>query len=281
MRPDILHRLRCPLCEGVLSEATAGPTRTLRCQRGHCFDVARHGYVPLAAGRLDHQGDSSPMVAARAEFLAAGHYDFITAALAAAALADRCRPAFVVDVGAGTGHHLAGVLEAVPEALGLALDVSKPALRRAARSHPRAAAVLCDTCGRLPLASGSADLLLNVFAPRNGAEFRRVLSGDGRLLVATPEQRHLGELVEALGLLTVDPAKADRVLASLGAWFGEAGGDQHERRLSLRHSQVRAVVAMGPSAWHTSPEDLSARLAALPDPVEVTASVRVSCFRPR
>ena len=44
------------------------------------------------------------------------------------------------------------VLAALPDAVGLALDVSKPALRRAARAHPRAAAALADTWQRLPLA---------------------------------------------------------------------------------------------------------------------------------
>ena len=60
-------------------------------------------------------------------------------------------------------------------AQGLAFDVTKPALRRAARAHPRVGAVLADTWGPLPLADGSADVLLNVFAPRNGPEMRRVL----------------------------------------------------------------------------------------------------------
>lgn len=88
----------------------------LRCTRGHSFDRARQGYVNLAAGRAPHSGDTAEMVAARAEFLAAGHYDFITTALCEAA-----RTAYpgglIVDAGAGTGHHLAAVLDAVPLSL--------------------------------------------------------------------------------------------------------------------------------------------------------------------
>ena len=36
------------------------------------------------------------------------------------------------------------------------------------------------------MADAAAGVLLNVFAPRNGAEFRRVLRADGVLLVVTP-----------------------------------------------------------------------------------------------
>jgi 23S rRNA (guanine745-N1)-methyltransferase len=282
----ILARLRCPVCAEPLAEATAGTARALRCPRRHSFDVARQGYVNLLAGRAPHSGDSAEMVAARADFLAAGHYDTIAAALAATAgeiVAGSRRPAcpLVVDAGAGTGWYLAAVLAALPDAVGLALDVSKPALRRAARAHERAAAALADTWQRLPLADHSAAVLLNVFAPRNGPEFHRVLEPAGALLVVTPAADHLAELIDALGLLRVDPAKADRVAGSLGAHFTEESGTVHRTGLSLTRTEVATLVGMGPSAWHTEPARLAERIAALPEPVPVTLAVRLGVHRPR
>lgn len=284
--PEIVNRLRCPVCAGSLAPATAGTARALRCPRGHSFDVARQGYVDLLAGRSPHTGDSAAMVAARADFLAAGHYDVISTALATAAtgaLTDHRPEAYplVVEPGAGTGRHLAAVLAALPDARGLALDVSKPALRRAARAHPRAGAALADTWQRLPLADGSTAVLLNVFAPRNGAEFHRVLHPAGALLVVTPAEDHLTELVGALDLLRVDPAKADRVAGSLGGHFTEVGTAVHRARLALRRDEVRTLVGMGPSAWHADPARLAARLAALPEPATVTVAVRLAVHRPR
>lgn len=176
MDPRILDRLRCPVCGEPLTEATAGTTSALRCPRRHSFDIARQGYVNLLTGRAPHVGDTAEMVAARADFQAAGHYDVISAALVDAATEAvgrfRATPTpdvgaypLVVDAGAGTGRYLGAVLAALPDAVGLALDVSKPALRRAARAHPRAAAALADTWQRLPLADASTAVLLNVFAP--------------------------------------------------------------------------------------------------------------------
>ncbi|WP_431933284.1 putative RNA methyltransferase [Micromonospora sp. RP3T] len=283
MLPSVLTRLRCPVCGEPLADATAGTTRALRCPRGHSFDTARQGYVNLLAGRAPHSGDSAGMVAARADFLAAGHYDTVAAALAAAAT--RVAPddpyPLVVEPGAGTGHYLAAVLAALPGAAGLALDVSKPALRRAARAHPRAAAALADTWQRLPLADRSVTVLLNVFAPRNGPEFHRVLDPAGALLVVTPAADHLAELVDALDLLRVDPAKADRVAGSLGAHFVEESAGEHRARLALTRAEVTTLVGMGPSAWHADPERLAARIAALPEPVPVTLAVRLGTHRPR
>ncbi|RIV39413.1 putative RNA methyltransferase [Micromonospora radicis] len=279
--PRVVDRLRCPVCRAGLAAASVGTGHALRCPRRHSFDVARQGYVNLLAGRAPHSGDTAEMVAARTDFLAAGHYDVISAALADAGIDDAGggHP-LVVDAGAGTGQHLAAVLAAVPAAVGLALDISKPALRRAARAHPRVTAALADTWQRLPVADASAALLLNVFAPRNGAEFRRVLTPTGRLLVVTPATDHLNELVAALGLLRVDPAKADRVAASLAGHFAEESSTLHRRVLTLSGAEVATLVGMGPSAWHTDPAGLAARIDALGEPVRVTVAVRLGVYRP-
>lgn len=284
MDPRILERLRCPVCGEPLNEATAGTTRALRCPRRHSFDIARQDYVNLLAGRAPHVGDTAEMVAARADFQAAGHYDLVSNALADAAT--QATPDFgayplVVDAGAGTGRYLGAVLAALPDAVGLALDVSKPALRRAARVHPRAAAALADTWQRLPLADASTAVLLNVFAPRNGPEFHRVLDPAGTLLVVTPDTDHLAELVDALDLLRVDPDKADRVTGSLGGHFTPVSSAVHRAELALTRAEAATLVGMGPSAWHTDPGALAARLAALPEPVRVTVAVRLDAYRPR
>ena len=95
----------------------------------------------------------------------------------------------MLDLGAGTGHHLAGVLDALPGALGIALDTSRPALRHAARAHADIAAVVADVWQALPIADATVDLVLDVFSPRNGAEMARVLKPGGAALVVIPTAR--------------------------------------------------------------------------------------------
>lgn len=250
----------------------------MRCPTGHAFDIARQGYVNLLPGDArPGAGDTLAMVRAREAFLTSGRYaPVIDAVVDVAGSPDA---GCVVDVGAGTGHYLASVLEGLPDRAGIALDRSKYAVRRAARVHTRVGAVACDTWRRLPVHDGAASLLLNVFAPRNGAEFRRVLRDGGALVVVTPTARHLVELVQALGLLTVDAAKDDRVAATLDPYFRLDDRRVREETMRLGRAEVRSLVAMGPSAYHVEPDELDERVAALPDPMPVTLSVVVARYR--
>ena len=258
MNDAVLAHLRCPNCGSTL--VTLGARGPLRCARGHSFDLAKQGYATLTAGRTPHTGDSTEMIADRERFLAAGHYAFIADALAAAATTAGSAPTtagsmpgLVVDAGTGTGYYLARVLDELPAAVGLGLDVSKPALRRAARSHPRADAARADLWRPLPLADGSAALILDVFAPRNGGEFHRVLRPDGALLVVTPAADHLAELIEAFGLIRVDPDKADRVSDNLGTYFTATATSAHRHRMRLNGDEVRTLIGMTPGARHLPP----------------------------
>ena len=145
---------------------------------------------------------------------------------------------------------------------------------------PWSGAVVCDVWRGLPIADHCADVVLDIFAPRNAAEFKRVLRPDGVLLVVTPRPDHLAELVRSLGLIGVDAAKDRRLDETFGDLFRLDRETALEERLSLSHDMAARFVAMGPSAWHTDSEQLSARLAALPEPVTATSSVSLRVYRP-
>ncbi len=193
----------------------------------------------------------------------------------------RIRRGCILEVGAGTGYYLAGVLDRLPSRLGLALDISKFAARRAARAHGRMGAVVCDAWSTLPVADACVSLILDVFAPRNAPEFRRALRPDGALLVVTPSPGHLGELVAALGLLKVDERKPERLELALSADFVLVDRAEYEERLSLSPVEASAVAAMGPSAHHVRAGELAPRLAAAGELIEVTLSVVASTYAPK
>jgi 23S rRNA (guanine745-N1)-methyltransferase len=274
---DVLEYLRCPHCSAGLVLSSA----QVRCEAGHSFDVARQGYVSLLTGSpRPGRGDTAAMIAAREAFLGAGHFDPLAAALmehAPGVTAEGC----VLDLGAGTGWQLARVLDALPRRRGVALDVSRHALRRAARAHPRIGAVGCDIWGELPVRSAAAALVLNVFAPRNGEEIVRVMARDGLLVVVTPTARHLEELIGPLGLLSVDPSKDERLERELGERLEVVAREEREWRMRLGARDLEALVMMGPSAFHAKQAELSARIEALPERVEASASVTLTLCRRR
>ncbi|MCW2741168.1 MAG: Methyltransferase type 11 [Blastococcus sp.] len=269
--------LACPVCGAALAATATG----LTCVAGHVFDRARQGHVTLLPpGHRPPSGDSAEMVADRVAFLDAGHYAGVTRALAEAVTAGGGPPEALLDLGGGTGHHLAGVLDRLPGAVGVVLDSSRYAARRAARSHPRAVAVVADTWARLPVQDGAVDRVLVVFAPRNGPEIARVLRPEGRLVVVTPAADHLEQLVQPLGLLRVDPDKAARLAASLEPHLAPLATAPHRERLMLDRAAVATLVGMGPHARHLARDDVAGSLAGFPEPVEVTVSVDVATYRP-
>jgi 23S rRNA (guanine745-N1)-methyltransferase len=281
---DVLPYLACPYCG-------AGLTRTgsaLHCARGHAFNVARQGYASLLPKKARGEGgDTAAMVQARADFLAAGHFADLAAEVAgaaaeatAAAAADGARAGCVVESGAGTGYYLARVLDVLPGRVGIALDRSRYALRRAARAHERIGAVACDVWRTMPVAATAAVLALNVFAPRNGAELRRILNPAGRLVVVTPDDDHLRELARALGLLAVDERKQERLAGKLGPYFDRTSQREYQHAVELGRADMLAAAQMGPAAWHADEADLAARVRSLPEQMTATVSVRVSVFRP-
>jgi len=268
--------LACPVCGAGLSTTADG----LRCAAGHAFDRARQGHVTLLPpGHRSPSGDTAAQVADRVAFLDAGSYAGITAVLTTAVLDDGA-PGTLLDLGGGTGHHLAAVLDRLPDAAGVVLDSSPYAARRAAKAHPRALAVVADTWARLPVRDGAVDRVLVVFAPRNGPETARVLRPDGRLVVVTPAADHLGELVGPLGLLRVDPDKGARTASSLEPHLRQVAAAAHREELVLDHAAARTLVGMGPHARHLTPDELAARVAALPEPVHVSVAVDVTTWAP-
>jgi 23S rRNA (guanine745-N1)-methyltransferase len=280
MPATVAATLACPVCGQRLTREPRG----LTCADGHSFNIAREGYAGLLTGATPPgTGDSKDMVAARLRFQDRGHYDPIGLSLAEElerVLAGAAPPGnVIVDVGGGTGHYLTQILTELPETVGLTTDVSKFAARRAAKAHPRGGAITADSWRTLPLADHTADALLNVFAPRNAPEFHRVLKPGGVLLVVTPTAEHLQEPRAALGLLEVDPRKDERLAEGLGDHFALESSRDIRFTMELSHEDVLTVVGMGPSARHITPDELAARVADLPDPVRVTASVRLGTYR--
>jgi 23S rRNA (guanine745-N1)-methyltransferase len=281
----VVDLLRCPHCRlGMQLQAAV-----LRCSSGHSFDVARQGYVNLLPARpATGTGDTPAMVAARASFLSAGHYARFAEAIAAATSAeadavDGARGTSgepIAEIGAGTGYYLSHALRS-REGVGVAVDVSTAAARRAARAHERVGAVVADAWTSLPLADACLGAAVVAFAPRSGPELARVVRPGGRLVVLVPAPDHLTELRTLLGLLAIDPRKAERLAATLGDRFRPESDSIVRWTTDLGHDAVRDLVLMGPNALHQDERRLADAIAALPERTSVTMSGILHVLRRR
>lgn len=176
----------CPVCGAALEpQGTAW-----RCAQGHCFDVARRGYVNLLTVTQKHSrhpGDTREMVAARRAFLDAGWYVPIAKTLADLVRRFCPETASVWSAGCGEGYYLSQ-LSWVPERWGIDILPRRRALCRGAR--PRRP-LLTATAAHLPFADGGFDCVLSMFALTAGAEFFRVLRPGGIFVQVLAGQGHL------------------------------------------------------------------------------------------
>ncbi|WP_349827279.1 putative RNA methyltransferase [Brevibacterium litoralis] len=253
MQDSLIGHLRCPHCSRSLSRTD---TRTLGCAEGHRYDEAKQGYVTLLPPRHRNLvADDADMIAARLRIFEAGHFEPVhrTVAAAASAFAEAA-PGVVLDAGCGPGTYPARVLRALEEdgtaRDGLGFDLSPAAARRAAKAHPRMGAFVADTFSPWPLGDGIASVVLDVFAPRNGAEMHRVLAPGGHLVVVTPEPDHLQELRAATGMIGIDERKEERLAASLGTDFEPVMTDRVRWTMELSPAAAADLAGMGPSGHH-------------------------------
>ncbi|WP_158864633.1 putative RNA methyltransferase [Leifsonia sp. AG29] len=236
--------LRCPVCTADLRPVDR---LTLGCGNGHRHDVNKRGYVALLGSGTSHVGDTADMLDARERVLEGGAYSPIAAAVSAA-----CSGEHIVDAGAGTGYYLRAALPGRPGAHGLAMDLSAQAVARAVRSSDRIDGLVADTWRPLPIRSGVADVVLDVFAPRNLPEFQRVLRPDGRLVVVVPRADHLGSLRETGTMLDIPSDKADDVIHASETLYALLRREHVAYDLPLTDDLRTALIAMGPSARHAS-----------------------------
>lgn len=189
--------MRCPLCHTAFVQQG----NSLRCESGHCYDIAAKGYVNLLPNQKKTKY-TRPFFEARAAVFAAGLYDGIATALQEVVrdwLGEGEEPALLLDAGCGEGSYCKLLGGALPRLRCYGMDLEKEAVRVAAR-NARETRFLVGDLANMPLQDACVDVLLNSFTPANYAEFRRVLRPNGLLVKIVPGPGHMRELRELLGM---------------------------------------------------------------------------------
>ncbi len=185
---SIIHLLRCPLCGGAFSLKE----KSLVCEKRHTYDVARQGYVNFVPGQKE-MFYKKELFESRAKVFEAGVYAPVVARLSAAIerFVQKENPV-LLDAGCGEGYYTKNVCDQRAMTR-LGFDLSKDAVRLAARGQ-HAARFFAADLKNIPLQSGAADVLLDIFTPANYAEFARVLAPGGMIIKLAPRSGYLQEL---------------------------------------------------------------------------------------
>ncbi len=257
----------CPICGGVLSCQKPA----WQCERGHCFDVARQGYVNLLTVQQKHSlnpGDTRQMVVARREFLDGNHYLPIAEKLRELMNTYAPQAKSVLDVGCGEGYYLSQV--DAPEKWGI--DISKEAVRYAA-ARDKSAHFLTATASHPPFSDRSFDCLLSMFALTMAEEFARVLKDKGVFIQVLAGERHLSGLKNIIYPTLLEKQKE---LHPTLAGFCLLHTETLRFDFSLDGPEmIRNLLYMTPHVWRISRERAAAleNTTKLSDEAEVVFNV--------
>lgn len=277
--------LICPLCSAPLQQVG----KSLQCAQSHTFDIAREGYANLLPARGKQPkflGDSREMLQARRRFLEAGYYAALSDPINQIAAHQLSKfpgsaPMTILDAGCGEGYFLSRLKQHLATASlptrCYGIDLSKDAAKMAAKRHKDIGFWVADLKRSWVFVASSIDLLLNIFAPRNPAEFRRVLKPDGGLLVVIPQPDHLIELREEFKLLKVEGAKADKVVDVFSGAFRLIDSHMIRFGMHLTRADTACLIHMTPNHRHLSDDTL--HWLETRDRWEITAAFTVLTFQ--
>lgn len=263
--------LLCPICKMPLQRKE----KTYTCPKGHCFDVARQGYINLLPVQQKHSlnpGDTRQQVLARREFLSAGYYSpIIDIIINTAKELQAFGP--ILDIGCGEGYYSSRLAAAIGAEL-IGIDISKEAVRCAAAKY-KDATWICATASQLPVSDHSVGLLTSLFALTMPEEFHRCLTPNGYYFQVLAAEDHL------LGLKSIiypELKHKPKQTAPQIPGFMRIRSIPIQFKITVEGTQVQNLLSMTPHA-HRITKDGAQKLAQT-NTLTDTASCVLNVYRP-
>ena len=254
---DVKPVWTCPLCrEGLLLNESG---KAWSCENNHSFDCAREGYVNLLPANKKSSsapGDNAEMIAARRSIHTAEIYRPLADAIQSQ-LVGMDSISRILDLGCGEGYYSNALRQVLPAAEICGIDISKAAVRLAAKQYSSINFAVASSFA-LPLASGSQDLVMRIFAPSDEADVLRVLKKEGAYLEVTPAPTHLWALREAL----YDIPRAHGAARNVVDGMSLCKNSTVEFEVELNRDLLHDLVAMTPFA-HRGHREKREQLLAL------------------
>jgi 23S rRNA (guanine745-N1)-methyltransferase len=228
------------------------------------------------------------MIESRRRFLDLAVYDRVSDGINEAVAGNlydpgRGRAFSILDAGCGEGFYLKRLKESLARSRGnqipidyYGIDISKFAVRRATQRDKTMSWFVASIVD-LPFAPASLDIVLNVFSPAHFAEFSRILSDAGKLVIVSPGPRHLNGLREIIYPVAREHAPSPMIEQAKGL-FSLSTTTRINYQLELKsNGEIMDLLAMTPYFWNID-LNTKAKVEAL-DRLELDVDVRISVFK--
>lgn len=189
-----LHILQCPVCKEKMSLYGT----FLKCSEGHCFDLSKEGYVNFINHAVK-SNYSKQLFRSRKNITNDGFFNSLSRMLSLEIIGVKelhsCLT--ILDAGCGEGTLFNQVISSVKGEFrlinALGIDIAKDGIKSACRQYPDILWIVANLA-QLPIAGNSIDIIINLLAPANYKQFKRVLKPGGILIKIVPGQEYLREL---------------------------------------------------------------------------------------
>ncbi len=251
--------LICPVCGSPLTLED----RTMHCIDGHCFDLAKEGYVNLLRSNRagDSMGDDKLSARARRDFLNRGYYASLQKALCELFSG---KHGSVLDICCGEGYYTAA-LGKNPCLQVYGFDISREMVRLASKRGN--GTYFVANMASIPVVAESVDYATHLFAPFIEEAFCRILKPGGRLYTVIPGKLHLWGLKQTL---YDTPYENDEKLPETKYLRLISQRKVTDEIFLASQEDIQSVFRMTPYYFHTSAGDKAKleQLETLRTPVE-------------
>lgn len=248
---------RCTICKSPME---IKDHNSLICSNGHCFDIARKGYVNLI-NRSNDQVYDQDLYEARRKIYHSGCYDPLTKELIDLIEAHQSlsNQNYIVDAGCGEGYYLNQISKDKkfhgPWSF-VGIDLSKEGIHIATKENNDILWCISDLAN-LPLKSDKIDVILNILSPANYEEFTRVLKADGIVMKVIPESQYLKEIRTLLGdRIKRDHYSNENVMKVFQSHLNLIAEKKLSYQWDMKESDLRDLIKMTPMTSRLTTEEI-------------------------
>lgn len=269
---------QCPVCRGKLELAG----NSFICSENHTYDRAREGYVNLLLANQKsskNPGDNTMMAESRKRFLEKGYYDSLSAEINKIVQAEMAALGLlepnILDLGCGIGYYAGKLEELMPEVRLWGLDISKPAIQKAAKKYSVINFAIASNF-HLPYLDSSVDLAYSIFSPFDKEELLRVLKPGGLLLLVRPGPHHLQELATLI-YGKFEQQGSDFSVPENGKMILLEKHQLKKKILIKNNEDLLNLVTMTPYFWRLTEENKTS--LAKTDQLEISVDFQLSIYQ--
>ncbi len=255
------HLFRCPLCSCQMKLEQ----RSMVCEKKHCYDIARFGYINMLTNNVQTKYDKQLFMSRRFIFNKGFFNPLVaeTSKLIINSISCPDKLISIFDAGCGEGTLLSKIKEKIYrdfqiESVTAGIDISKEGIKLASKEYGDKNIWCVANLAEVPFADGKFDVVLNVLAPANYEEFQRLLSRNGIVIKVVPRKDYLREIRSSIfGQTDKEFFSNDSSVDIFKNKFRLIDSKQVKYKVKLDQMWVDPLIKMTPLCWDVRDETLS------------------------